>query len=403
VKRRVLQLIGNFDAAGSERQAAQLAQSLRESGRYMVFVGCMDPRGDLGQELDRAGFHEIPTFPVGSLHGYQTIVQLVRLVRFLAGRKIDIVQTHDFYTNVFGMFGAWLAGTPVRVASRRETTGCRSQAQKQVERRAYQLAHAIVANAEAVREHLIEEGVRGDKIVTIYNSLSRSRVTPRCGRLGAFEMLRIPFDVRCRIVTIVANLSHPVKDQPTFLRAARRVREAVPEARFVLAGEGKLRDGTLALAKELGLGSDVHFTGRCAHVAELLAISEVCVLSSRAEGFSNSILEYMGAGRPVVATNVGGAGEAVVDGETGYLVCPGDDEMMAARIVQSLLDPERALVMGRCGQQRAAERFSCAAQCDHTVRLYDHLLRRAQQQPAVIRRLGSLWRAVVLAAGSPRN
>src|SRR6201999_1618620 len=124
---------------------------------------------------------------------------------------------------------------------------------------------------------------------------------------------------RLRYITIVANLRHPVKDHPTFLRAAQQVHAAFPAARFVLAGEGELTGAMQDLAAQLGITDQTFFIGRCARVAELLAASDACVLSSIAEGFSNSILEYMAASRPVVVTDVGGAREAVVDGETGYL------------------------------------------------------------------------------------
>ena len=373
---RVLQLIDNLYAAGSERQAALLAQSLNESSRFQVTFACMRQEGNLGDELKRIGFTEIPAFPISSFYGRSMVDQLARFVRFLRGRRIDVVHTHDFYTNIFGMAGAWLAGAPVRIASRRETAGCHTKAQKFVERRAYQLAHAIVANAEAVSKHLIEEGVRGNKIVTIYNSLKHERVSPRHGREETVKQLNLPPDGHCRFVTIVANLSNPVKDHPTFLRAAQRVRQAIPEARFILAGSGLLMDKTRAFAKELGLETDVFFTGSCERVADLLSISDVCVLSSLAEGFSNSILEYMGASRPVVATNVGGAREAIIEGETGYLVKPGDEETMAARITELLRNPERARSMGRRGRQVVEQKFSPAAQLAQTEQLYDRLFAR---------------------------
>jgi glycosyltransferase involved in cell wall biosynthesis len=111
-------------------------------------------------------------------------------------------------------------------------------------------------------------------------------------------------------------------------------------------------------------------------VAELLAVSEICVLSSKAEGFSNSILEYMAAGRPVVVTEVGGAREVVAEGETGYLVPSGDDAMMAERLVALLQDPERARAMGVKGKRVVEEKFSCAAQLSRTDSLYDRLLER---------------------------
>ncbi len=132
------------------------------------------------------------------------------------------------------------------------------------------------------------------------------------------------------------------------------------------------------IAKDLGIEGQTFFLGRCERIAELLKISEVCVLSSKAEGFSNSILEYMAAGRPVVATDVGGAREAMVEGETGYLVPAGDDALMAARIIALLRDPERAHSLGESGKQIVGQKFSCEAQLARTEALYDKLLRRGR-------------------------
>jgi glycosyltransferase involved in cell wall biosynthesis len=115
------------------------------------------------------------------------------------------------------------------------------------------------------------------------------------------------------------------------------------------------------------------FLGRLDGVPDLLRVSDICVLSSQAEGFSNSILEYMAAGRPVVATNVGGASEAIVEGQTGYLVSAGDDEAMAARIVSLIQDPDGARRMGLNGRQLVENKFSCEARLDTTKALYDKL------------------------------
>jgi L-malate glycosyltransferase len=386
MKPKVLQLIGNLHAAGSERQAAQLAQSLHESKHYRVSVACMDPRGSLGEELNQAGFTEIPSFRMNSFYDHTMIVSLKRFARFLNEQKVDVVHTHDFYTNVFGMAGSWLAGVPVRIASRRETTGWRTPAQKFVERRAYQLAHAIVANAEAVSQHLVKEGVRKERVVTIYNGLDLKRVTPQFNRQETFKRLNVSSNGHHPLVTIVANLLHPVKDYPTFLRAAQRVHQDFPNARFIAAGDGPLKDRMVVHAKELGLEHCVNFIGRCEYVADLLSISDVCVLSSIAEGFSNSIIEYMGAGRPVVATDVGGAREAVIEGETGYLVQPRNFQTMAERIVDLLRNPERARAMGRYGRQVVESKFSCAAQLDRTVELYERLLERVKTKSALASR-----------------
>lgn len=377
---KVLQLINSFHQGGSERQAVQLAGLLSESKRHQLHLACLERRGVLLDEALRLNLPEIPEYPLTSFYDSNALTQLRRFIAYLRRHRIEVVHTHDFYTNVFGITAARLARVPVRVASRRETGGMRSTTQKKVERGVYKLAQVIVANCEAVRQQLIAEGVGDEKIVTVYNGLDLDRLTPQATpqRREVVELFKMPFDSHRRFVTIVANLRHDVKDHPMFLRAARRVRAAVPEAAFIVAGEGELTGAMRALAAELGIEADVFFTGRCSAVAELLSVSDVCVLSSRAEGFSNSILEYMAAARPVVATDVGGAREAIVEGETGYLVPSGDDEAMAARLIALLREPERARLMGQRGRLRVEQKFSCAAQLENTLRLYERLLAGAQ-------------------------
>ena len=389
MKPNVLLFIDSFEQGGTERQVVQLARLLSESGRYQIHLACLSGEGVLRAEVERLGFTDIPEFPLTSFYDRNMLAQLRRCAAFIRERAIDIVETHDFYTNIFGMFSAALARSPqARIASRRETDGTKSRQQKWVQQRAFALADAIVANAEAVRQELIRDGVTPAKIQTIYNGMDTARVAPRpdLRRDEALALVGLPREEgdrrQRRFVSIVANMRHANKDQATFLRAARRVREAVPDAAFVLAGEGELRESLIALAAELGLADCAFFTGRCAHVPELLAVSEVCVLSSNGtEGFSNSIIEYMAAARPVVATDIGGAREAVVEGETGYIVAQGDDAALASRIISLLTDADGARRMGERGLQVVKEKFSCAAQVERVESLYERLLTKKHAAP----------------------
>jgi glycosyltransferase involved in cell wall biosynthesis len=154
------------------------------------------------------------------------------------------------------------------------------------------------------------------------------------------------------------------------LRSAQQVITELKNAHFVMAGEGNLIPEMKDLAVELGIAKNCHFTGRCEKVAELLSISDVCVLSSTNEGFSNSILEYMSAGKPVVATNVGGASEAIIESETGYLVESNDDRAMASRLIELLKDGEKAQRMGELGRKRIEECFSISAQLERITTIY---------------------------------
>jgi L-malate glycosyltransferase len=360
----------------------QLTRLLHESGNYHIHVACLNGSGVLRGEIDRLGF-AVPEFPLTSFYNVNMIQQVRHFASLLSRWQIDILQTHDFYSNIFGMMAAMISGVPARIASRRETLGTRSKSQKRVERIAYRIAHSVIANASAVSDQLIEEGVRADKIAVVYNGLDVKRMEPRAG-LGEKEvraMFRLP--EHRKLITIVANLSHTVKDHPMFLRAAQRISLAESGTAFVVAGEGPLIEQMRWLARELNIEKDVFFLGRCNHVPELLAFSDIGVLTSKAEGFSNSILEYMAASLPVVATDVGGAREAIVEGQTGYLVPSGDDALMADRIISLLRDPSRAVTMGKLGRQVIDEKFSCDTQLRTTEALYEYLLGRRRSKVSV--------------------
>lgn len=388
-KQNVLQLIHGFIQGGSERQMIQLTKLLRDSGRYNVHVACLKGGGALRHEVENLGFSEITEFPLTSFYDSNMLLQLRRFRAFVKERDIHLIHTHEFYSNIFGMAGATLAQIPVRIGSRRETMGMRSTFQKKVERMAFQLAHKVVTNAEAVKNHLLSEGVAEDKISIVHNGLDLERLTVKpSSRLEVLRLLNLPEDLDSssrKFVTIVANLQHEVKDYPTFLRAAQKTQEKIPEATFLLAGEGPLIATIRAQAEELGIVGNTFFLGRCNHVPALLSISDVCVLSSKAEGFSNSILEYMAAARPVVATDVGGAREAIIEGETGYLVKSGDDSAMAERIIELLRNPERASMMGQKARKVVEEKFSCAAQLRKTEAIYSELLSQSKEVTAVIK------------------
>ena len=374
MKPRVLQLVDSFHQGGTERQAVQLIRALVQSGRYDVSVACLNKEGALLASLDDLNLGEINGYSLYSFYDLNFLRQVRRLARQLRRERIQILQTHDFYTNIIGMTAGWWARVPVRIAGKRETGGVRSARQEMVERRAFARAHAIVVNAEAVGRFLTAAGVPTDKLATIYNGVDV--MPPLADREATLAGLGIPHTAGAPIVTIVANLRHEVKDQETFLRAAARIRAEIPHAIFVLAGEGERADLLKAYAAERGLAHAAIFTGRCTRVPELLSASDIGVLSSSNEGFSNAILEYMAAGLPVVTTDVGGVREAVVESESGFIVPVGDDQQLADRMVQLLKNKELRMRYGARGRELVAAKFSLAARLGQTEALYTELLRR---------------------------
>ena len=379
MKPAVLQLIDSFNQGGSERQALQLTRLLSESDTFTVYLASLSAEGLLRTNIKDINLGPIPSFPLNSFYDANAIKQLKLCVQWLRSSCIEIIHTHDFYTNVFGMAAGALARLPVRIASMRETAQMRTPAQKRVQRVAYALSHQIIANSRAVEDILISDGIPKEKISVIYNGIDFQRVATQTSRSNVLSSLGLPSELtqQRQFVTIVANMRHDVKDYPMFLRSAKTVSQANPNTAFLLAGEGELADDLRGLASELNISDSTFFLGRCEHIAELLSISDVCVLSSKAEGFSNSILEYMAAGCPVVATDVGGAREAIIDQHTGYLVSSGDHQAMAERIIKILNDPTGALLMRERAKQVVHQRFSTKAQLIQTEHLYNRLLGRA--------------------------
>jgi glycosyltransferase involved in cell wall biosynthesis len=374
MKPNVLFIIDSFEQGGSERQALQLLTQLHESGRVNVRLACLQDKGSLRADAERLGIGDIYEYPLTSFYDLNFAKQIRRLVSYIKENQIDVVHTHCFYTNIFGMTGAYLARVPARITSKGETDGFRSPMQKRAERVSFRLAHRVIANCLVVQNQLIREGVNPTRIIQHYNGLDLDRMKPAAGltREAALKMFALPQGRR--FISIVANLRNPVKDHSMFLRAAARVRTVVSDAAFVVAGEGELMPSLRQLAADLGIADDVHFIGRCDDVASLLFASHVGALSSKAEGFANAILEYMAAGLPVVATDVGGVREAIVEAETGHIVASADDEAMAARIIQVLKDDENARMMGARGKAIVSEKFSSEHHLHNTLELYDELL-----------------------------
>ncbi len=371
MKKNVLQFIGSFHQGGSERQAVQLARLLREDGTFNVQLATLENAGVLREEVEKMGFTKIPEFKLTSFYNANFVKQLLKCANFLRAEKIEIIHTHDFYTNIFGMLAAQIIKVPLAIASKRETGGMRSKMQRRIEKFAFRQANAIVVNSEAVKKYLISEGIPTEKIRVIYNGLDLERLTPKTtDRKTICSELGLPVEEDIKFITLVANLRHKVKNQPIFLRAAQKVLQKFPNAHFVLAGEGELRESLESLANELKITEKTHFIGRCRKIPELLSVSFAGVLTSFNEGFSNAILEYMAAGIPVVATRVGGADEAIVENETGFLVESDDAEALANRLLELLQDKEKARQFGAKGREIVEEKFSCAAQLENTLKLY---------------------------------
>jgi L-malate glycosyltransferase len=382
---RLFKFVADFRIGGTERQFVTLSRRLDPS-LFDLSFGCLRRQGDFLAQLDAA----VPlyAYPIASLHSAKSLTMQMRLLRDLRRRRVEIVHTYGFYPNVFATLVAKAAGA-VAIASIRDQGDLWSAMQRRVERWMLRLSDAVVVNAEAVRARLIGEGYDARRIFVIRNGVDVARFgeRPAPGRLRSD--LGLP--ARTPIVAALCRL-HEVKGVEFFLKAAVTLSRRFPDARFVIAGDGYHRPALERQAGELGLGGRVIFTGFQQNVPQFLSEVQISVLPSLSEALSNTLLESMAAGVPVVATNVGGNPEAVEDGVTGLLVPSREPEALAAAIARLLEQPALAQAMGRAGRQRAVERFSLDRLTHETESLYLRLLmkRRHRVPEALLSRRASL-------------
>lgn len=352
---RVVFCIDNMGIGGTELNAVRTAERLDRS-RFELSVVCLQKDGPLLARYER---NEIPvlSLALGSLHGIAVLRQGRRLKRYLSSEQVDIVHSHDVYNNIFSTFWARAARRPAVIASRRWLDDVPRASLRTANRYAYRLAHRVVANSETIGELLVDrEGVSAERVTIIPNFVDESAFTPpKDAELRALRAeLGVPSDAT--IVGCVAGL-RPVKGHRTVIEAMALLRARWPALALVLIGDGPERERLEALTRQLDLTDVVHFVGARSNEPNPNYLFDISVLASRSEAFPNSIVEALAAGRPVVATRVGGIPDAVIDGENGLLVSPDDPAPLAAAIDDMVRNPERRAAMGRAGQQAARARF----------------------------------------------
>ena len=300
---------------------------------------------------------------------------LLRFRDLLRSGGIRVVHSYLPLANILGTFAAALAGTPVRIVSKRGL-GLYKEGHalfSLFEDAANRLADAVTVNSAAVGEAVRrQERFWGGKIRLVYNG-----VESRPGPVGRIDRLcpEVAED-GATVVTYVANL-FAYKGHADLVEAARQVADAFPSVRFLLVGGDAGEEGNVRRRIEaMGLGRNVLLAGPRPDAAAIVAASAFLVHPSHQEGFSNAILEAMAAGKAVVATRVGGIPEAVEDGRTGLLVPPRDPAALAGAVLSLLRDPDGARAMGEAGRRRAEEEFSIGRMVGEIESLYVELLAR---------------------------
>lgn len=355
---------------GTEGQLLELASRF-DSRRFNVLVCGLKGEGPVARAMRERGVRVVTL----NGRGAWDVRVLFRLFQLTRQERPEILHAFLGFANLAASLIGRLLGVPVVIWSYRDVEVWKTKAHWLVDRLAVRWADAITCCSDAVRQFVLARmNGQASKFSTIYNGVdletfNRPRATSRAElnlREGGF------------VIGTVSRLDEPKKGLAVMLRALANLagRDGLPSWQWLLVGDGPARDRLRSLASELGLSGQVMFAGMRDDVASVLPMMDIFVCPSLYEGFGIAIVEAMAAGRPVVASAVGGIPEIVVHEGTGLLVPPGDAAALAGALATLLTHPGQARAMGARGQARVRERFSIETAVQQHQQLYESLRKR---------------------------
>ncbi len=354
---RICHVSVSLKTGGLERVLAGLASNTDRSNCEMTFVALRD-EGRFADEIRNTG---AMVKTLGAMNRWQMVKSLKN---FFRDRSVDVVHTHNIYPHLYGTIAARLAGVPVVINTRHGQRIGQDWKSRMIFRLASTWVDRIVAVSDDAAALCVEkDGIPSSKVLRIWNGIDASDFAFR-GSSGK------------PLAVCVARLA-PEKDLATLIRAIAIASQSVPALQLRIIGDGEMRSHLKRLVCELSISEKVEFLGERENVPELLGTCGFYVSSSLSEGISLTILEAMAVGLPVIATNVGGNPEIVVEPETGMLVKVANPECLAKAMVQMCQRSSSWGAMGQAGRKRVTDYFGVRMMANQYQSLYQDLLRKS--------------------------
>jgi glycosyltransferase involved in cell wall biosynthesis len=319
----------------------------------------------------------VMVLPLRRTYDWNAVKAASKLMALIKDEKVDIVHTFFVSSDLWGGLVAKFSRRPFLVSSRRDMGILRTPKHRLAYRTLHSMFDRVVAVSEAVREHaIVQDRLDPARVTTIYNAIDLKRTQLPVDRAKILGRYAIP--EHSKVVVSVGNI-RKLKGFDVLIRAAALVCRNTADAVFLIVGgtdpaEPHYTRELAELSDSQGISDKIKFAGALDDVIPLLRSSDAFCLLSRSEGFSNALLEAMACGLPSVCTRVGGNGEVVQHGHSGYLVESGDSSSAAEFLSNVLHDPRLAVRMGANARSTISERFSSESATSQLVNLYQSLI-----------------------------
>lgn len=376
-KINILFMIDSFYGyGGSELSIYRLLMGL-DKAKFTPILCCLRAgEHGLTQEL-RQSHVQVINLDMKRFYTFNGLRKLISLINIIKRHRINLIVTYHQDSDFIGFLLSKIMNVPI-ISSKRDMGYSLKRRYIMTYRVISKFYDAIITVSDAVKQEVLKRDRISNKIYTIYNGVPLPQSTERID-VKAFKTA-LGIKPPASVVVMLGSL-RKIKGYVYYLQAAKIVLSKTSHIHFLIVGGDTKEKGTCwkdleALCYDLGIASNVHYLGRRNDVADILSVIDITVQSSLSEGFSNTILESMAAGKPVVATNVGGNPEAVIDGETGFLVPPKDAKALAKATCKLLQDKELAQKMGEAGRKRAEQLFNIERMIKDMETLYDVVLEK---------------------------
>lgn len=375
---RVLQVIEG-EGGGAVTHVLNLSKQLKERGFYVI-VGFITP----GPSVAVAQKLELDCIQL-TCRFFPDIFLIYKLITLIHGKRIDLIHTHTMRGNFYGRICSLLSSQPVKCVTTvhsfiidelggSEEIGFKDRLIYKRELFTRQTVEKFIVVSEKLKEKLMEEGV-GEKNVEV---ITHGIEIPKVKSLSSgYNRIRKEFGLRVDevVVGIIGRLV-PVKNHALFLRAAKRVLDSVDNVKFLVVGDGYLRNDLEETANRLRISQSVIFIGWKNDINEAFKAIDMLVLCSTTETQGLVVLEALSFAKPVIATDINQISETVINGSTGVLVPLNDVTALSRAIMELAANSRLRRTLGRKGRDFVKKEYSLKNMADKTVNLYRDTLRR---------------------------